>query len=62
MLIHKSTVQAPVHLGVFCHDVTRLVYSPPPLSGKYIHYTYMNGGRVGEGEKEKESERGKAYY
>ena len=40
MLIHKSTVQAPVHLGVFSHDVTRMVYSPPLLLRQiYTIYT-----------------------
>ena len=46
-LPNKSTVQAPVHLGVFSHDVTRMVYSPRPSSSKYI-YTF-HGGCVGEG-------------
>ena len=48
MLIHKYTVQAPVHLGVFSHDVTRMVYSPPPLSG-------------GRREKERKKERGRTH-
>ena len=48
MLIHKYTVQAPVHLGVFSHDVTRMVYSPPPLTG-------------GRWEKERKKERGRTH-
>ena len=46
-LPNKSTVQAPVHLGVFSHDVTRMVYSPRPSSSKYIYI--FHGGCVGEG-------------
>ena len=58
MLPNKSTVQTPVHLGVFSHDVTRMVYSPPPssfFSGKYI-YTF-HGGCVVEGGEEKKKKR-----
>ena len=34
MLTHKYPVQASVHLGVFSHDGTRMVYSPLPSGGR----------------------------
>ena len=59
MLPNKSTVQTPVHLGVFSHYVTRMVYSPPfpPPANIYIYQRRS----CREGRKRDRKERGRTH-